>query len=199
MSQFVRCNVGAAYEQNLICHNKVICWKLVCWSKHVCKRCDPTLSLKLLCTHKWGGHKRTKYPIHFSCKFNSQDICVTCMPKGNRMHSLYLLCSHMLKSIYEETEQQFPDSGLLSATLFLFLIHVCHFPPLCVCVCVWMMMPGEGSPVNNDFMYYYQASFQSFFLSSVETNSVKPVMWLTVCSFKWMQQDRLKIKDTGIL
>lgn len=22
---------------------------------------------------------------------------------------------------------------------FLFLIHVCHFPPLCVCVCFWMV------------------------------------------------------------
>ena len=42
------------------------------------------------------------------------------------------------------------------------------------------MMPREASPVNNDFIYCYQASFQSFLLSSVETNRVEPVMGLTL-------------------
>lgn len=112
------------------------------------------------------------------------------------MHSLYLL-----KSICEETEQQFPDSGLLSVTLFFVFDSRLPFSSS-VCLCMLLngeMMPGEGSPVNNDFIYYHQASFQSFFLSSVEANSVEPVMGSTVCSFKWMQQVGLKIKDTGII
>ena len=31
LQQFVRCNAGATYKQN-----NVMCWKLVCWRKHVC-------------------------------------------------------------------------------------------------------------------------------------------------------------------
>ena len=34
------------YKQNSSCHNNVLCWKLVCWSKHVCNA--------LILPSRWG-------------------------------------------------------------------------------------------------------------------------------------------------
>ena len=36
VKQFVRCNAGADYKLNSWHQNNVMCWKLVCWSEHVC-------------------------------------------------------------------------------------------------------------------------------------------------------------------